>query len=121
MGKRVYCILIIENIVLVIEIKVVESILYRQDIEQVWDYALDLKNFHKPSHDLILEAILVATQAKESKFNFILSEDKLADPILCNSKELKSILIQILKFYGSSKEKINPKEYISGKIGRAHV
>lgn len=114
MGKRVDCILIIENIVFVIEFKVGESTFYRQDIEQVWDYALDLKNFHKPSHDLILVPVLVATQAKESKFNFILSEDKLADPILCNSKELKSILIQILKFYGSSKEKINPKEYISG-------
>lgn len=114
MGKRVDCILIIEDIVFVIEFKVGENTFYRQDIEQVWDYALDLKNFHKPSHDLILVPVLVATQAKESKINFILSKDKLVDPILCNSEELKSTLIQVLDFYGSAKEKINPKEYISG-------
>lgn len=114
MGKRVDCILIIENIVFVIEFKVGENTFYRQDIEQVWDYALDLKNFHKPSHDLILVPVLVATQAKESKINFIISEDKLVDPILCNSEELKNTLFQILKFYASSKEKIDPKEFIAG-------
>ncbi|MBL0083682.1 MAG: hypothetical protein IPP37_15275 [Saprospiraceae bacterium] len=51
MGKRVDCLLIIRNI-FVIEFKVGEKEFINQNLEQVWDYALDLKNFHKPSHSL---------------------------------------------------------------------
>ena len=54
MGKRVDCLLIIQDIVFVIEFKVGESRYLNIDIDQVWDYALDLKNFHKPSQDLLL-------------------------------------------------------------------
>ncbi len=34
-----------------------------QRSEQVWDYALDLKNFHKASHAAAIMPILVATNA----------------------------------------------------------
>lgn len=65
MGRRVDCILIIKNIVFVIEFKVGEKEFLNHNIEQVWDYALDLKNFHKPSHELLLVPILVATHSKK--------------------------------------------------------
>jgi len=42
MGKRVDCLLIIKNIVFVIEFKVGEKEIINQNVEQVWDYALDL-------------------------------------------------------------------------------
>ena len=61
MGKRVDCIIIIDNIVFVVEFKVGESQFLQYHIDQVWDYALDLKNFHKPSHHAILVPILIAT------------------------------------------------------------
>ena len=54
MGKRVDCLLIIDNLVFVIEFKVGEKQFQKSHIEQVWDYALDLKNFHKPSIDKVL-------------------------------------------------------------------
>ena len=50
----------------VIEFKVGEQKYYRSDIEQVWDYALDLKNFHEPSHKALTVPILIATEAKNS-------------------------------------------------------
>ena len=50
MGRRVDCVLIIQNIVFVVEFKVGEKEYLNSNYDQVWDYALDLKNFHKPSH-----------------------------------------------------------------------
>ncbi len=49
-----------------IEFKVGEREFSRDDINQVWDYALDLKNFHKGSHEAPIFPILVATEALES-------------------------------------------------------
>ena len=48
-------------VVFAIEFKVGESNYRRTDINQVWDYALDLKNFHKGSHEAPIVPILVAT------------------------------------------------------------
>ena len=39
--------------------------------DQVWDYALDLKNFHKPSRTALLVPILVATEAHNLEFQFL--------------------------------------------------
>ncbi|MDR1681595.1 MAG: hypothetical protein LBS12_07440, partial [Prevotellaceae bacterium] len=47
MGKRVDTLIVIKNVVFVVEFKVGESHFLNHNIEQVWDYALDLKNFHK--------------------------------------------------------------------------
>jgi hypothetical protein len=33
-------------------------------IDQVWDYALDLKNFHETSHVAHIAPILVSTEAR---------------------------------------------------------
>jgi len=49
MGKRIDNIVIINGIVFVIEFKVGENQYYSHSIDQVIDYALDLKNFHEKS------------------------------------------------------------------------
>jgi hypothetical protein len=46
-----------------IEFKVGEREFRRADVEQAWDYGLDLKNFHAASHEADLFPILVATEA----------------------------------------------------------
>ena len=66
MGKRVDCLVIVENVVFVIEFKIGEKEYLKSNIDQVWDYALDLKNFHKPSHNALLVPILVASDATRS-------------------------------------------------------
>lgn len=114
MGKRVDCLLIIDNVVFIIEFKVGESSYHRRDIEQVWDYALDLKNFHGPSHYLYLVPILIATEAKESNTDIILSDDNLAEPLYCNSEQLGETILKTINFLKFSGERINSNEYISG-------
>ena len=49
MGTRVDTILLIDNVIFVIEFKVGEKEFNSYGYNQVWDYALDLKNFHQKS------------------------------------------------------------------------
>src|SRR5207244_11766989 len=51
MGRRIDVVLLIGSIVFVVEFKVGETIFDRAAVDQVWDYALHLKNYHLPSHD----------------------------------------------------------------------
>lgn len=66
MGRRIDVVLIVGPVVFAVEFKVGESTLDRGAMEQVWDYALDLKNFHKASHHVAIVPILVATEATQS-------------------------------------------------------
>ena len=58
-------VLVIGPIVFAVEFKVGDSIFDRSGVDQVWDYALDLKNFHEASHSASIVPILVATGADE--------------------------------------------------------
>lgn len=100
MGKRVDAIVIIDSMVFVMEFKVGETKYQSYQIEQVWDYALDLKNFHKPSHEAFLAPILVATEARNSIINISAGnhQDKLLYPVLCNSNDLKKAIDSCLQF-----------------------
>ncbi len=51
MGKRIDVVLIIGPVIFVLEFKIGEKEFPSHAIDQVWDYALDLKNFHETSHD----------------------------------------------------------------------
>lgn len=61
LGKRIDAVLLIDDILFVVEFKVGEKAFGRQDIEQVWDYALDLKNFHETSHNKRIVPVLLIT------------------------------------------------------------
>src|SRR5579859_2555855 len=63
MGRRIDAVLLVDGIVFVIEFKVGEKSFDRAALDQVWDYALDLKNFHQASHALPIVPILIATAA----------------------------------------------------------
>ena len=65
-GRRIDAVLLIGPVVFVVEFKVGQKTFDRAAIDQVWDYALDLKNFHEASHRASLVPILVATQADQS-------------------------------------------------------
>lgn len=61
LGKRIDVVLLLNGIIFCIEFKVGESEIKVGDVDQVLDYALDLKNFHKFSEYKIIVPILVAT------------------------------------------------------------
>ena len=115
MGKRVDAIIIINNVVFVIEFKVGETRFHTYQIEQVWDYALDLKNFHKPSHYAVLAPILVATEAKQSFIEIVTTShnDNLILPIKTNKNDLAVALKNTLQFF-SNKEFIDERNYEKG-------
>lgn len=63
MGRRVDALLVLDHVVFVIEFKVGAKVFSGADLDQVMDYALDLKNFHEPSHLIPLVPVLVSTHA----------------------------------------------------------
>jgi hypothetical protein len=115
MGKRIDTLLIIKNVVFVIEFKVGESHFLSYHIDQVWDYTLDLKNFHKTSHSVILVPVLIATEAKKSFTEIIFTShnDKLTLPIKIGGNELKYIIQNALHFFPDDSI-IDVNDYISG-------
>ncbi len=115
MGKRVDSIVIIDNVVFVIEFKVGENRFHSYQIDQVWDYALDLKNFHKPSHNALLAPILVATEAKNSfiEISTTSHNDNLILPIKTNKEDLGLAIKNTLLFF-EGKEIINGEVYEKG-------
>ena len=83
MGRRIDAVLLLGPVVFVIEFKVGETAFERAAVDQVWDYALDLKNFHEASHSVSIVPILIATGAtKSAQFNLHADEDKVYRPIL---------------------------------------
>ena len=65
MGRRADVIALIDDIVFVLEYKTSEQRFTREALVQVWDYALDLKNFQEGSRERILIPILVAPKEKD--------------------------------------------------------
>ncbi len=63
LGRRVDAVLVTQKCVIPIEFKVGAKKFERLDMEQAWDYGLDLKNFHAPSHAAAIFPILCATEA----------------------------------------------------------
>jgi hypothetical protein len=83
MGRRIDTVLLIGPVVFVIEFKMGESAFERAAVDQVWDYALDLKNFHEASHSVSIVPILIATGAtKSAPFNLRADEDEVYRPVL---------------------------------------
>ena len=96
MGRRTDVILIIAGIVFVLEFKVGTQTYDHAAIEQVTDYALDLKNFHVGSHHVPIVPILVATKAAE-KHNFLQwHADHVSNVLLCNAESISGLLSSIL-------------------------
>jgi hypothetical protein len=93
MGRRVDAVVIVGPVVFVVEFKVGEQAFERAAVEQVWDYALDLKNFHEASHILSLVPILIATEAQApAPLQLESDEDRVFRPIRVAPEGLRAAL-----------------------------
>ncbi len=94
MGRRIDVVIVMGNVVFVIEFKVGASEFTRAALVQVWDYALDLKNFHAASHDTAIVPILVATQADSSVVEASLeaAPDHVYTPLLTTPAAMRATL-----------------------------
>jgi hypothetical protein len=66
LGTRIDAVVLAGAALIPIEFKVGAAQFLRDDVDQAWDYALDLKNFHRGSHAARIFPILVATDATSS-------------------------------------------------------
>jgi hypothetical protein len=114
MGKRIDVVLVIGSVIFILEFKVGEKEFHSHAIDQVWDYALDLKNFHETSHDPYIAPILIATNAEVSAAIISTTHnDKLLTPIRSNVELLNQIIVDVLRF--SDGTEINPIEWETGR------
>lgn len=111
MGKRIDVVLLIESVVFVLEFKVGEKEFPVCAIDQVFDYALDLKNFHKKSHHATIVPILISTQSnvKFTTTSIESGSDGIISPIPANSKILPNIIADVLRFFNG--ESLDPVEW----------
>lgn len=94
LGKRIDVVLVHLGVLFVLEFKVGATTYASHAVEQAWDYALDLKNFHEGSHDKLICPVLVATQAPTTGFAVRQSarQDGVLAPICTNSAGLAPLL-----------------------------
>lgn len=90
MGRRADVIVLIDGIVFVLEFKTSEQRFTREALIQVWDYAIDLKNFQEGSRDRILIPIVVAPKEKNKNCHIELKpfEDDVYQPLVSNNERL---------------------------------
>lgn len=105
LGKRIDVVLLLNGIIFCIEFKVGEARVLENDIDQVLDYALDLKNFHKFSEDKIIVPILVATNYPESSTIVRESayDDGVVNPLVTGAAGLSDLITTVIK--------LHPNEY----------
>jgi hypothetical protein len=100
MGQRIDVVALIGSVIFVLEFKVGEKMFTSYAVDQVWDYALDLKNFHETSHEHYIAPILIATHAKVDGFCYfsVPQNDKLFLPIRSNEEMLGNVIDSVLEF-----------------------
>ncbi len=115
MGKRIDVVLIIDNVIFILEFKVGEKEFLQAAIDQVWDYSLDLKNFHETSVSHLIAPVLVATKAKEVLISIATTNhsDNLLFPIKANANNLLHTINAVLEY--SDGENIDSDKWVLGR------
>ena len=90
LGKRIDVVLLLKGIIFCLEFKVGESRILENDVDQVLDYALDLKNFHKFSQDRLIVPILIATNYRKSSTLVQMSiyDDRVVNPLVTGQNDI---------------------------------
>lgn len=98
LGRRVDAVVVSESAVVPIEFKVGATEYERPDYEQAWDYGLDLKNFHAPSHRAGIYPILCATAARTHDRRWKPAHsDGVHPPFCCNGGSLAEAMRLAIK------------------------
>ena len=109
MGRRADVIVLIDGIVFVLEFKTANQKFSRKAMVQVWDYAIDLKNFQEGCLDRVLLPIQVVPNEKDRNCTIDLRhfEDNVYEPIQVNTQKLGEaieLFLTIVKHEPCSRE-----------------
>ena len=114
LGKRIDVVLLLEGIVFCLEFKVGETRILEADVDQVLDYALDLKYFHKFSEDRIIVPVLIATNypRQSTEIQMSIYNDRVVNPLVTGASGISGIIDAVLaEFPGQTP--VNPNWIIS--------
>jgi hypothetical protein len=103
LGRRADVILLVGHVLCVLEFKVGARAFADDALDQVWDYALDLKHFHEASHAVAIVPVMVATAAPVQSIDLqqTIHDDKLARPVRCNGMQICEAVMQALAFFNA--------------------
>lgn len=115
LGKRIDLLALIGPVIFIVEFKVGETEFKPAALDQVCDYALDLKNFHETSHSAPIAPILIPTQAKHATTSiaFTAHGDRLMLPIKATPATLCEVIQRVLTF--ADGESINVSTWEAGR------
>lgn len=91
-GRRIDTVLLIDGVIFILEFKAGNDSFDRAAITQLWDYALDLKNFHEGSHNRYIVPVLVATEARKTVDKLLLDSRMIYAPMMTGSDSLAEII-----------------------------
>ena len=100
MGRRIDTVLLLNGLIIAIEFKTDATHYLPVDIDQAYDYALDLKYFHEASHSATVVPLLVATKAPSTQRIELRSHKRiqgLYEPICTNESDIGLTLQRILE------------------------
>lgn len=115
MGRRIDVVLLVGPVIFVLEFKVGESEFTSSAIDQVYDYALDLKNFHESSHGQYIAPVLIATNARGAVPIVAVTpqNDRLLFPIKSDIAQLGCVIEDVLRFVEG--DDIDANQWESGR------
>ncbi len=98
LGGKIDVVIILKGIIFCIEFKVGQSKILLGDIDQVLDYALDLKSFHKFSETPVIVPILVATQydSASSVIQASIYDDRVVNPLVTGTEGLTKLITDVI-------------------------
>lgn len=93
MGARADAVLLLAGCIVILELKVGEKTASPDARNQVWEYALDTKNFHEPSHDLPIVPVLIPTGYQTSVLpRRTYADDRVCQPLTIGPDLLPALL-----------------------------
>lgn len=113
MGLRADAVLLISGCVVILEFKVGEKNPSTADLNQVWEYALDTKNFHEPSHGLPVIPVLVPTAFVSDRLPpRVLAADQVCEPFASGPELMPQLLDELAQQFPG---RINDSVWLSGR------
>ncbi|MGN1399253.1 MAG: DNA/RNA helicase domain-containing protein [Erysipelotrichaceae bacterium] len=106
LGKRIDVVLLLKGIIFCLEFKNGQSKIIEADVDQLLDYALDLKNFHKFSQSAIIVPILIATEYNSSTtlIQKSIYDDRIVNPFITGKNDIARLIKEVLDIYPNEVE-----------------
>lgn len=115
MGKRVDVSLLIEGYVFILEFKVGANHYPSDAVSQVADYAFDLKNFHKESHERPIFPMLVSTEAPDIQNDVAEVEGRVFAVQKANSRNLITMICRTIDSFSNPVEMLDHEAWLASR------